>query len=74
MKFSFWTDPNEGISILDATDEAANNYGHGFGSDLIMLEEEHLEALKAGKMLAWHDSEYSTFVIFGPAIENPKGK
>jgi hypothetical protein len=62
-KLPFWADPNETITILDATRTAMDDFGHRFGSDRIVLTQEHIEALQAGKMLAWHDSEYSTFVI-----------
>ena len=63
MKIPFWVDPNDNIMILEATKEAADEFGHRFGSDLMRLRPEHIEALQDGKMLAWHDSEYSTFVI-----------
>jgi len=63
VKLPFWIDPNKTITILEASEEAAKKYGHGFGSDSITLTEEHIAALRAGKMLAWNDSEYSTFVV-----------
>jgi hypothetical protein len=59
----FWCDPNETITILDKTKDAANEYGHRFGADVIVLRQEHIKALQDGRMLAWHDSEYSTFVV-----------
>lgn len=59
----FWTDPNDSIEIINASKEAADQFGHGYGSDLIRLTQEHIKALEEGKMLAWQDSEYSTFVI-----------
>lgn len=59
----FWKDPNDDIQILDATEEASIKYGHYAGYDLLKLNTTHLQALQAGKMLAWNDSEYSTFVI-----------
>ena len=68
MKYPFWTDPNDSIVILEATDEAAKKYGHRSGSDLMRLGPEHLQALQDGKMLAWNDSEYSTFVIFDAEV------
>jgi hypothetical protein len=58
----FWTEPR--ITVLENSDEARSKYGHGFGSDLITLGPVHLQALRDGKCLAWHDSEYSTFVTF----------
>ena len=74
MKLPFWRDPNESIEILEPNDEAANKYGHNYGAELVVLNDEHLTALKAGKMLAWNDSEYSTFVILESAIEGTKAK
>ena len=59
----WWDDPNDHITILEATDKAADEYDHRCGSDLIRLRPEHIEALQQGKMLAWNDSEYSTFVV-----------
>lgn len=59
----FWTDPNDSIEIIETGQEAADRYGHGFGSDLIRLTREHISALEDGKVLAWQDSEYSTFVV-----------
>jgi len=69
VKIPFWKDPNDSVEVLEATKEAADKYGHMFGSDLIRLEPDHVEALQAGKMLAWHDSEYSTFVML--AVPQP---
>ena len=69
MKYPFWTNPNKQITILDATEEAKDNYGHLYGSDCIVLEPEHMRALRSGKMLAWNDSEYTTFVVY--AAEQP---
>jgi len=67
MKLMPWhRDPNETIETLEPTDEAAETYGHLYGSDLIILSAAHIEALEAGKMLAWNDSEYSTFLILKP--------
>lgn len=62
-KFPYWDDPNNKIEILDATSAAKKKYGHLFGSDTIKLDIEHLLALLDGKMLAWNDTEYSTFVV-----------
>lgn len=68
----FWPDPNDTIVILDATQDAANDYGHCYGSDLIRLTPSHIEALQAGNMLAWNDGEYSTFVILDSTQSSPK--
>jgi hypothetical protein len=59
----YWTNPSDKVIILDATQEEANKFGHHFGSELVLLNKEHIEALFAGKMLAWDDGEYSTFVV-----------
>lgn len=60
---NLWMPATEDITILDNTREAAKNYGFYYGADYVALRPEHLEALKAGKMLAWNDMEYSTFII-----------
>ena len=70
MKAPFWTDPNDDIEILEATQTAANEYGHGYGSDLIRLNPKHIKALQDGKMLAWSDSEYSTFVMLDTSVDD----
>lgn len=57
----------ESLAIIEATAEASSEFGHGFGSDVIALTEEHMAALRAGKMLAWRDSEYSMFVVLETA-------
>jgi len=62
MKHPFWSDPNDSVAILEPTDAAVDEYGHRCGSDMIWLEQKHIEALLSGKILAWHDSEHSTFV------------
>lgn len=59
----FWDDPNKHLTVLEATKEAADEFGYRSGARFIKLRREHLDALEAGRMLAWHDSEYSTFVI-----------
>lgn len=63
MKILFWRDPNKNIEIMEASEEDQNQYGHRFGSDTIVLSPEHIKALQDGKMLAWNDGEYSTFVV-----------
>jgi hypothetical protein len=72
-KLPFWADPNDSVTILEATGKAAGEYGHGYGSDLIKLQPKHIEALLRGKMLAWNDSEYSTFVVFEKAVKEKAG-
>lgn len=66
-KLPLWSNPNNSIAILEATDTAAEEYGLGYGASPIKLKRKHIEALLQGKMLAWNDLEYSTFVIFGEA-------
>jgi hypothetical protein len=51
------------VTIIEATEEAQNKYGWMDGSDLVILKNEHMEALKNGKCLAWNDGEYVTFVV-----------
>lgn len=63
MKILFLRDPNQNIEIIEASLEAQEKYGTRYGADTIILSREHLQALLDGKMLAWNDSEYSTFVV-----------
>ena len=69
MKIPFWSDPNDNIQILEATKEETDDYGHRFGSEYIRLRPEHIKALQTGKILAWHDSEYTTFVVLSEEDE-----
>ena len=64
MKFPYWRDPNVEIEIIEMAPEALDKYGHNYGSDIIKLTQEHIDAIKEGKALAWNDGEYSTFVFF----------
>lgn len=63
MKIPYWSDPNDEVQIIEPTDESMDKYGHRCCSDMIELSDKHIEALKAGKILAWNDGEYTTFVI-----------
>lgn len=58
----FWRDPQTNITILDLDDKTPSFLETSYGFDLIELSPEHVEALNAGKVLAWTDGEYSTFV------------
>ena len=69
VKLPFWRDPNQTIKVIEPTEKAMNSYGHGCGSDIVRLKPEHIEALQAGKMLAWNDSEYATFVMLDGQAE-----
>jgi hypothetical protein len=53
------------VEIWDASDDAVSEYGIRYGTQLVRLSQAHIDALQQGKMLAWNDSEYSTFVILG---------
>jgi len=57
-----WNNTRE-IEILEATYEQAEKFGFRYGSDFIVLTQEHIQALLNGKMLAFSDNEYSTFLI-----------
>jgi hypothetical protein len=63
MSWLDWTDPENKAIILNATQAEADKYGHHFGSECILLKREHIEALMDGKMLAWDNGEYATFVF-----------
>ncbi len=59
----FWLDPNDNIQILEPTEDACKEFHTHTSFDMIRLSSEHIQSLLDGKMLAWHDSEYTTFVI-----------
>lgn len=69
-----WRDPNKNIEIMEASDDEQETC-HRFGSDTVVLSPEHIKALQDGKMLAWNDSEYSTFVVLAndQIIQNSDG-
>jgi len=52
--------------ILEATKAAADEHGHGYGSELVVLTPEHIAALMDYKMLAWTDGEYVSFLVREP--------
>lgn len=66
MKNNFFgLEPNV-ITIIDRTREAAinyieNNHSH-YGFDYMKLKQEHLDALKQGKVLAINNEEYTCFI------------
>ena len=63
MKLPFWSNPNDNITIIEPTKKDMYEYGLNCGHDVIKLSSKHIEALKNGKMLAWNDNEYTTFLI-----------
>ena len=64
---------DEHVEILDATRKAMDEYGHHHGSSLIVLTQDHIDALLSGKMLAWDDSEYTSFVVFDSDVFEKNG-
>ena len=50
------------IEIIEPTEQARQQYGYMHGTDTIELSIEHITALGHGKMLAWNNGEYVTFV------------
>ena len=58
----WWSDPNENIQILEPTEKALKKFGYRYGVDNVILTEEHITALREGKVIAFHDSECSTFL------------
>ena len=68
VKTPFWADPNVTVRIIESTREAAEEFGFAYGFNVACLRPEHIEALKAGKVLAWH-GEYNTFIFLGEENE-----
>lgn len=63
-----WQDDEYGeIEIIEQNYEAAEKYGFYFGPGFYLLTPDHIAALQAGKMLAFNDGEYSTFLALKPA-------
>lgn len=63
----FWSDPNVSLEILPKTEAAARKYHKTIAADVIHLKQEHILALQNGQMLAFNDSEYTTFLVLGDA-------
>lgn len=67
MEIPLWVNPSNDVEVLDASEDEQDKYGHYYGSNTIVISLEHIQALQAGKMLAWNDREYSTFLVLAPA-------
>lgn len=50
------------VEIIENTKQGEDAYGHGYGSDTVVITREHVEALLNGKQLAFNDGEYSHFI------------
>ena len=64
-----------GISIIEDTPEARDDYGHGnvLGELFVGLEEIHMTALCEGKCLAVNNGEYTTWIILDSiSVTHPK--
>ena len=51
------------VEIIEPTEQAQQQYGYMFGTSTVWLSGEHIQALINGKMLAWDNEEYVTFVV-----------
>lgn len=58
---------HHGIKIIENTDEAKKRYGSLWGKETRIFTHKEIEALFAGKCLAWNDGEYVTFVVMEDA-------
>ena len=54
---------DQDIRIIEPTQEAAQTFGIPYGCDLLGLTIEQVDALKVGKMLAYHGNEYEVFIV-----------
>jgi hypothetical protein len=60
----------EDVHIIPNTHEATSKAAlHGHGHTHITLKPEHLQALQAGKALAWWDGEYTNSI----SLSEPTG-
>lgn len=53
---------NRKVVIIENTKESEDNFGHMWGSDTVVITQEHIDALLNGKQLAFEDGEYSHFI------------
>ena len=65
MKIHNYLSQYEVPDVIEPTVKAIEEYGCGYGAELTYLSDEHIEALRSGKLLAFHDGEYSHFMILG---------
>ena len=63
MKNPIWANPSNSVAILDAKIEAAEKFGSLRGADVVPLKKCHIDALLAGKVLAWDAGDHSTFIL-----------
>lgn len=54
---------DEEFEIIEATQKAGEKYGTNYGFSILRITDEHINALKEGKMLATDDGEYTTFIL-----------
>ena len=52
----------ESLEIIDDTKNGRDDYGHSYGSEDIVLGAEHIQAILAGKVVAFSDGEYTHFL------------
>lgn len=53
---------NRKVIIIENTKESEDSFGHMWGSDTVVITQEHIDALLSGKQLAFEDGEYSHFI------------
>jgi len=55
-------EPNDEGKIIDDTKDAVDEFGHSYGSEVILISRKQLEELQNGKLLATFDGEYVHFI------------
>lgn len=58
------------VEIIENTKQGEDTYGHGYGSNTVVITNEHIKALLNGKQLAFNDGEYSHFITMNIRSEN----
>jgi hypothetical protein len=64
----YWT---EGMRVIDATDEAVHQFGTAYGSELLVVSKEDIDALLAGRAWAFpvNGGEYVHFVALAKEVK-----
>ena len=52
------------VTVIEPTLKAIEEYGTNCGYEVVELNEDDINAIRNGKMLAFDDGEYSTFLIY----------
>lgn len=64
MNFLGWKSVGRDVAIIEPTEEAVDAHGHRHGSEVVAFTEEHITALRQGKLLAVEvHGEYIVYIM-----------